>query len=208
MELIYQISCIILYVLLFSWAFFYVRNVILAKKLKCGEFYKSIKKNFENKKLTKCLWIITIISIIIFVLYIIIGIVVALLTILFWPLALMNSNGVSDFYNNLLNYISIHFSRLVYIGYFFFIIEYIIIFIAGVRDIYVNIKCYKKLKGGNKIIDTNKEKLQNDSKLRWILKNSANTKWAWIKNLFKIPWLIINKNIQYNKNELTNKEGK
>lgn len=78
----------------------------------------------------------------------------------------MNSNGVSDFYNNLLNYISVHFSRLVYIGYLFFIIVYIIIFIAGVRDIYVNIKCYKKMKSGNIIIDTNKEKLQNDSKLK------------------------------------------
>ena len=58
MNLLNQIFAIIFYVLLFSWAFFKIRNIILVKKLNCKERYKIIKQNIRKQKLSKCLFII------------------------------------------------------------------------------------------------------------------------------------------------------
>ena len=114
-----------------------------------------------------CLWIIIIISVIILIQYAIIGIGLMFLSVLFLPIGL---TGGSDFYNSLLNYIPIHFELLGYVAYFFLIIVFTIISIALARSIYVNIKCYKKLRSNNITLDMDKEKLQNDGN------NEMNTK--------------------------------
>lgn len=168
MEVLYQIACMIFFILFFCWAFFKIRNIILVKKMNCTESYKNIKKGFENQKLSKYLYKIAITFIIIFVLCIEIGIILWILSAFMMLITLggtayVDTGADPTFYNNLLNFTYAYFKFLGNISYFFVVIAYIIILIVLVKEIYVNIKSLKKLKSDDTITNSNQELLTNIS---------------------------------------------
>ena len=171
MELLNQIFAIIFYILFFSWAFFKIRNVILIKKKNCKEIYKNINKYFKNQKLSKYLFRSIITFIIIFAIYIIIGLIAVALALfmIFITLggaAYVDTGADSTFYDNLMSYIVSHFSIFKYVGYYIYIIVYIVL----VRAIYINIMSYKVLKSDDILITLKQDTVQNT------LSDETNTK--------------------------------
>jgi len=177
MIIIDNILAIILYTLFFSWIFLKIRNIVLIKKLNCKESSKSIKKDVKKQKLSKCLFKISIVAIIIFAIFVVIGLVAVGLAILMTfvtlgGIAYIDTGYDSTFYYNLMNFVMTY----QYIGY---LIEFIL-YIVFIRAIYINIQCHKILKNSN-ILNTYIKEVTTESS------NNINSK----PKKHSIIWLII-----------------
>ena len=153
MNLLNQIFAIIFYVLLFSWAFFKIRNIILVKKLNCKERYKIIKQNIRKQKLSKCLFIIIMffLSLIIMTLTICfvtgfiaftVGMFMMLVTL--GGTAYIDTGADPTFYNNIIIFIYKLFCCFSIFKYTHYVL-YLIVYMCFARGIYINMTCCKQL---------------------------------------------------------------
>lgn len=153
MELAYQIFAIIFYILFLTWLFLKIRNLILIKKMNFKEMYKNMKKECKKQKISKYLFILIIILLSIFALYIIIwGILWAIglfmMSISLGGVMYVDTGTDSTFYDNLIKFINNYSSLLKYVGYFIYVIIYIVL----IRASYINITIYKNLKSNDTFI--------------------------------------------------------
>ena len=65
MDIIRNIFAIIFYILLCIWMFFKIRNIVLVKKYNNNDKYKEIKNNSKKNRISKLLFKIAIILLII-----------------------------------------------------------------------------------------------------------------------------------------------
>ena len=147
MALLNQIFAIIFYILFFGWAVLKIRNVVLIKKMNYKEIYKNIKKDLKHQKFLKYLFRIIIISITIFEIYLVIGLVsgglaLFIIIITLGGAAYVDTGTTSTFYNSLMSFVGNYLGSLKYSVYYIYLIVNIIL----IREIYINILSYRKLK--------------------------------------------------------------
>jgi len=145
MELVYNIFGTIFYILLFSWIFTKIRNIILIKKLNCKELYKNMRKDIKKQKILKYSFKFIIINAIILGIYIGIGIELAIIEFIFTMFVFIVYAISEDFYTIFSTFVLNYISLFEYIIYYI----YIVVFIILIRGIYINILIYKKLKSNN-----------------------------------------------------------
>ena len=150
MKLLNQIFPILFYILFFYWTFLKIRNIVFIKKFNYKDFQKNIKQNLKNQKFPKNLYRIIIISVLIAIIYLAIGLASVFLafSMMFFTLggtAYVDTGTDSTFYNNLISFVGSYFSFFKYIFYYIYITVYMIL----IRNIYINILVYKKLKNND-----------------------------------------------------------
>lgn len=137
---------ILMYILLFGWIFFKIRNVVLIRKSNCKDVYNMIKKDIKKTKKSKYSFRIILIAISICLSYIVIGLIIGSLVLLMTFITLFGSayaeaGGNAAFYDNLIELCNKYFSIFKYIFHYILIIIDMIL----IRIIYINKEIYKKL---------------------------------------------------------------